>query len=992
MKKSQITVFIILGIITVAIFAFMFFLTQELSRIKLETEANRIVDSILATTPLNYYVTLCLEESTKRALNISGRQGGPIYTEDYAVGIKTGIFEQDNISYGIINDPDIKPPQYPCKPGLQYYNVPPAFCGFLNNPSLFPLSNVSFGVSSLKPLCNVGECDKDDINISVSGEKIYVGIFGADSIQKSFEKFIAEQTQECAKEIYNIPAFQTFNITTGNISVKSTFGFNGIEIVADFPLIIKIQDVEPVIRILKFNYFSPVRYKSVYKFARYLAEKESRDLNFEITKEWENNQYFLENFIVQNFSIKNDTLIRIIDNDPLHYLRNGPFIFQFMIENRPPALDYIEKYDSYTSFIEKHNLPQMYDIVVTEFSPVVIMPSAKDPDGDELLFNFSGWKEDYDEFFDDTKRTDCRTNPSQCITRIDNMPHNWSTIFLLSGNISASLPTNHSDIGPHNVTVCVYEKNNIKNNDCQTIRVLVDDVFIVIANISKCYEGIENKSLISIEDPLCLDSDIIDYFNPGITQYSWKITDTSGIERTIYSGYKDFVVLPLDYEKFNHIPGKISYFSEEGIKKFILGVERGSTSGVDEIVAYAKKCIPHRSNSAPYPFNLVEGDSFEDPAPSIIGENFSANHSCCLGDIRDVNGEWYYASKGTVCYNYTQYGLWNSEFLNIKEQIEQKTGNTLSVIIQTSYPSNNKPRPDNYNITNDIIMRSFLSHCSGVSGNSCLYDVTEYYANVSSCSDSEGTYKNTQFARCEGAPRQPQNTEPRCEKYTDTTFEQKYLGGVSANCNVPRCTDANFINKNNGYGSIEQDENAYFLCNATCYNGACQKPFGCINCRSLGNANKEGGKDYTFKQTTIWYAGFCSKDSVPNYCSVTQQQLITDMCQSEDILIEFFPSSNYENQPLPYDNETIRCSDIEGLETEAIVDESGCLPGKKAICYDGACVAKEQFCQGTNCDLLGKYIPYCSNERLFIPFSYDSNNNGIAESCIYPLTSAIPCS
>ena len=1006
-KRAQITVFIIIGIITIAIFGFMFFITKEVSTIKLETEANRIVDSILAATPINYYVTLCLEEATKRALNISGRQGGPVYPEEYSEGL---IYGTDNVSYAVVQFPTgqnqelfPEPPQYPCAGTMQHFNRDPAYCGFLNDVSVI-ISNfptVSYGgfPMDFKPLCRSG-CE--NINKTIGGAKVgdEVSISGDFSIQQSLEAFIANHTANCSLQIYNISAFQAFNVTTGNITVNTTFGFNGIEVVADFPLVIKIQDIEPVIRILKFNYFSPVRYKAVYKLAKYLAIEENIDLNFDSLAGWAGSPYTLPGFslgrarVINPQTGANDTVIIVTDNDELHFLRNGPFVFQFAIQNRPPVLDYMEKYDSYASFIAKYDLGEnMSDIATVELSSVQIRPVAKDPDGDELLFNFSGWKEDYDEIFNENLGPNCRTNPRACIERINTPLHNWSRLFNASGNVSALLPTNHTDIGPHNVTVCAYEKSNPANADCQTIRILVDDVFIVLANLTMpaCYPGITNNSLISIEDPLCLDADIIDYFNPGITNYLWKIIPETARSGTIYDEYKDFVILPRDYSVFpqndaqNFVPGLINYFASEGTKNIELGVIRGlgrsQTTGGDDITVHAKNCTPFRSETAPFPFNMIPEDSFGDttPAEAYPLGNFSANHTCCLGDISDSSGNWQYAPSTTICYNYTQYGLWNADFLNVKQKVFDTTGKTFSPFnIITTYSSSSKPLPINSNLTNDVIKRSFLSNCGGDQGNVCDNNTRELYENVTSCRDNV----STEFARCQGAPIVAQLTKPNCIDYTATTFEEA-IGTRNNNlCNVPRCTDASYAenpNANSGYGQVFNPADAHYLCNATCSGGDCKKPINCVNCRSLGwsSTSPLPEKNFTLKQTTTFNNASCSQGFLGDSCVNNPDNLqVTDYCNGIE-LVEFYsfdPASN----PLPYSNITVSCANqsLNFLDTPAVISAGQCTNGSIAGCSDGACITNART---------GTITAYCNvgNTIYYNPVAYDSNSNGIAESCRY---------
>jgi len=1011
-RKSQITVFIILGILIIAIFGFMFYITQEVSRIKLETEANRIVDSILATTPLNYYVTLCLEEATKRAVNISGRQGGPLYPEDFE-GFKTLDYGSEYVAYAVNNFTDSPvPPQYPCYQG-PYFDTPPAFCGYMNSP-LFSeqLKNIAFGITFMRPLCRYGQCTADNMNISGATYKISEQTNDSfnTTIQESLEKFIADYTSSCARQISDNPAttaaFQAFNVTMGDIKINMTFGYNGVEVVADYPLSIKIQDVEPIIRILKFGYFSPVRFKAVYKFAMHMAGTENKELDFDISSNWTNDSYFVSSSVVNTQKIYNyltgteDTLVEIVDNDTNHYLRNGPFVFRFAVQNRPPVLDYIPGYVSYGpettegSFLNKYTLgTNMSDIAVVEGDIIEIHPNAKDPDGDEVYYTFEGWKETYDEEF--VEGSGCRTNPSACIISVPGEPHNWtnSELYTQSNHTAVSYKTTHSDIGPHEVIVCAVEKNNNNHQDCQAVRILVDDVFIVVANITMnydtCFGDLSNNSLISIEDPICLNGDVIDYFNPGVTIYYWNTYE--GLEqKLIYNGTKSFIVLPRDYTTAEYVPGKINYFASTGLKNFTLGVIRGSgggtTTGSDSVLAEAKQCIPHRAGTAPYPFDLIDDSRYGTTNTSNttypLGR-FSANHTCCEGEPSDSSGEsWSFSPIEKTCYNYTEYGLWNANFTNISLLVQQTTGEDFfadlyksGYHIATEYYSRTPPEPWNDNRTNDIMMRSFLSHCSGESGNFCGHNVTEFFTNITACKDNV----STEFARCEGGSRIASLAAPSCTKFTDTTFEQ-YMGTQDSNfCNGPKCTDADYNGTNSGYGE-GADEDKYFLCNATCFEGNCVKPASCTNCRSLGFASKEGDKNYTKRQDLNYIIGSCDSSGILNSCTTTEGT-ITDTCLDGDMLVEYY-AGDILNNPLPYANDTVSCKNL-GIEEAAHIEinpSTGreiCTGGKLARCSDGACVA-EQTGSATGSCVGGGLITTAKYNK---PITKDTNSNGIPESC-----------
>src|SRR3989344_5255805 len=73
-KRGQVTVFIILGIIIVAVIGITYFIISE--RAKQIKQENKFDESKLQ--PLKEYIESCIESEGEKALNIIGKQGGDI--------------------------------------------------------------------------------------------------------------------------------------------------------------------------------------------------------------------------------------------------------------------------------------------------------------------------------------------------------------------------------------------------------------------------------------------------------------------------------------------------------------------------------------------------------------------------------------------------------------------------------------------------------------------------------------------------------------------------------------------------------------------------------------------------------------------------------------------------------------------------------------------------------------------------------------------------
>ncbi|MEK6835921.1 MAG: hypothetical protein AABX55_02765, partial [Nanoarchaeota archaeon] len=74
-KRSQVTIFVILGILIIVILAFVFYLYGE--RLKFETKEETKFD-ISQVEPLKLFVEDCISVNGEKALDLVGKQGGEI--------------------------------------------------------------------------------------------------------------------------------------------------------------------------------------------------------------------------------------------------------------------------------------------------------------------------------------------------------------------------------------------------------------------------------------------------------------------------------------------------------------------------------------------------------------------------------------------------------------------------------------------------------------------------------------------------------------------------------------------------------------------------------------------------------------------------------------------------------------------------------------------------------------------------------------------------
>ena len=237
-SKAQMTVFMIIGILVIASFAFILQQKGQIEEKRMRAYVDKIVSDILSTEAINYYVDLCLEKSSQEGLKLIGSQGGYILIGQPGSIINysdtTGLpneleplqFSVEGKDYNLVPlifsnvgvvGGRLPPPIYPCLTG----DFPPKYCEFIYEQQMD--QSLKFGTYILPPLKREDEG---------------YGIF---SIQEQLESFIVNKTKSCI-EFETIQALnETFTFDKGNMSAEIKITDNNLITTLDFPLIISLQ-------------------------------------------------------------------------------------------------------------------------------------------------------------------------------------------------------------------------------------------------------------------------------------------------------------------------------------------------------------------------------------------------------------------------------------------------------------------------------------------------------------------------------------------------------------------------------------------------------------------------------------------------------------------------------------------------------------------------------------------------------------------------------
>jgi hypothetical protein len=636
--KAQLTLFMLIGIVVTAAAFLVFYAAQQQTKDQLGDKADDMIQQLLKTTAMEEYVTLCLKEAGGKGLNLLGMQGGVIYksqngsTSDtfrqyppgefyipwnidrYDLNGNIAATEEYYVNYGI-KKPDLSAGSVRNPPVPSY-----PYLGNIAEQNILRLSERHYAKNlfyNTKPLC-----EPNGPNMVITGVIIPCesGFYGSDSIQEELRDYVVKGLKQCV-DFESFAEVIGYNLTEGDVKANVTFGETNVIFDVDYPIIFNFKN-RRISKTLRFRTEIPVRIKRVYEYMNYLLEKEGSDLFFNIAEDYENitkwkKSYWLPGFSFaifkdacpsceNTFGAEYDDIIMVQDEQSR--IGGEPFRLYAAIENRNPVLEQI---------LQPNPMPDKYDIVVVENMSINISPTGYDPDDDELIYTYHGW-------------------------RADEGSNEWeqSQSYLDTGR-EAVIGTTREDIGAHNVTVNVSDPEGLF--DYQIVRIFVNDVPLADVQADNMFSDIDNRYA-SIEDPVKLDaSGTADLYGENTAYIFEDLTEEPNIklnslDKVIFiPGNEPEMIAEMSSAPLS-IPGKhkIRLTAYDNLYQ-------ASGVGIAEKTIEVKECVPHRSSDPPFPYNT--------------GDPYQADHACCLGDPNGNPSEWRYADAGTLCYENEAKGI-----------------------------------------------------------------------------------------------------------------------------------------------------------------------------------------------------------------------------------------------------------------------------------------------------------------------------------------------
>lgn len=378
MKRGQVTVFIILGIIILIVFLFAFFIVDQLSGKPMEEQELVVARSKLQSESLRYYVESCIRKATNEGLMRISNQGGFIFkgqagssiscTESTCTPGGALSIEGWKTPYLISKNPQcVHPQNYPYPKFPCSHNMSWPYCRYAYDPNTTVVPML--GVSHLPHLYKFQ---------------------GGDSIQEQLETYISNKTDECidfggVTNITGIP----YILQTQKPETNLSFTSYGLNVKVKLPMRITGKGAYPVVEVQDYDLSLPVRYGHFYSFVRDVLNKEIADPGFDIMDYRELDTHW-PGFLLSVEQDRNtnggDDLVIISDSES--FIGQKQLEFRFIRQNLPPVLNY-------TRGTSHSNSSEFIEYMSSETQRLDVQPQAFDPNEDQVEYSYSGWGQDY---------------------------------------------------------------------------------------------------------------------------------------------------------------------------------------------------------------------------------------------------------------------------------------------------------------------------------------------------------------------------------------------------------------------------------------------------------------------------------------------------------------------------------------------------------------------------------------------------------------------
>ncbi len=315
-RKSQATIFFILGIVLIIVVVAMLMLSRFAAKKVTKQELATGNEAAFDTTPLKNYVSECLGKITEDAVVLLGSQGGYLYRSqggtliDY-LDSDNGIFfvnyENHRVAYNIL-----KPRFSIGKYTASLPNYPWGTFPYVDDTktSTQYIAPGIFGTNSV-PVINQS--------------------FGQHSMQEQIMLYVDRNVDSCLAD----SVFENlgFKVQKHNKSISVAINENDITLVLDYMMQIENLATNDKTTLQLFTTKVPIRLGALREFVNALVESEINDIKFNIANDTSKEDFVVQ--LVNDYSSKDDI---VIITDTQTKINEQDYQYVFARKNRNPAL------------------------------------------------------------------------------------------------------------------------------------------------------------------------------------------------------------------------------------------------------------------------------------------------------------------------------------------------------------------------------------------------------------------------------------------------------------------------------------------------------------------------------------------------------------------------------------------------------------------------------------------------------------------------------
>ena len=413
-KKSQITAFILIGIIMIIAFGMVFYLSNAAKTGRLETKKEDVLQKLEQSRKVKDFITSCMKNSVEASVQKIAYNGGKYDLADKTTPVTINNnpvmpveVEKDGKKELVIPAMDSE------KLAGKLDNLnPPTHISKIYYPqalkkSLHPMRKTSASVTSIKqlvPLCETK--GPNDVSMFVYANPCPLGSYGSDSIQKEIKDMMINDVSACITD--NMNALK--EITGSEIKIDGPYGdiiIGKEDVTANLNMNVMLESQQGGSKSLKFSVVLPLRLKRLYGVVAYMIDNDIKYLHYNISRDvntpefktyyWDGKMK-IEREPIEKLNPENGDLITVTDD--FSKISGNPLKFRFVRKgDRPPALDFIDKKEMCKN--KGCIRSDFADITMTATSaPLRITAMAVDPDEDVVEYEIEGWEVSYKDKFE----------------------------------------------------------------------------------------------------------------------------------------------------------------------------------------------------------------------------------------------------------------------------------------------------------------------------------------------------------------------------------------------------------------------------------------------------------------------------------------------------------------------------------------------------------------------------------------------------------------